>query len=272
MRAVLLLAALAVGCEGSNSSRSSSLEHGGAAWATIDPTGGASQQATGGAPVATGGVVATGGTSAIPSATGGILATGGAATGGSSSCPDGNERCNCYGNGTCNAGLTCASRLCVALGVGAGAGSAGAAAGGTKATGGAATGGKATGGKGNGGESAGSGASGGGAGVGQVTLKFCNGYDAVAYGGYAALTILTVSPASGKPQQLEASARQCSSCASFPFGEFSFWVSSKASTTPGAATTGNLQWSNYALILEDTEPLNLKIGHISDCASFSPFE
>src|SRR5512142_1968849 len=52
----------------------------------------------------------TGGTSAVGTDT---------ATGGDTSvttntdCPAGNEGCDCYGNGTCNAGLVCASRLCV---------------------------------------------------------------------------------------------------------------------------------------------------------------
>jgi len=31
----------------------------------------------------------------------------------STNCPAGNERCACYGNGTCNAGLVCASQHCV---------------------------------------------------------------------------------------------------------------------------------------------------------------
>src|SRR6185436_18140538 len=29
-------------------------------------------------------------------------------------CTPGTERCDCYGNGTCNAGLQCLSKLCVA--------------------------------------------------------------------------------------------------------------------------------------------------------------
>jgi len=53
---------------------------------------------------------------------GGTGATGGSsgssAVAGQSPCPAGSELCPCYGNGTCNAGLTCASDLCVALGTG----------------------------------------------------------------------------------------------------------------------------------------------------------
>jgi alpha-tubulin suppressor-like RCC1 family protein len=52
-------------------------------------------------------------------------ANGDAATGGARECPAGTETCHCYGNSTCNAGLVCASNLCVALGSG-GAGGAGA--------------------------------------------------------------------------------------------------------------------------------------------------
>ena len=51
--------------------------------------------------------------------------------GGVAGCPVGAETCSCYGNDTCNTGLTCASQLCVNLGVG-GAGDA--AAGGTGGT------------------------------------------------------------------------------------------------------------------------------------------
>ncbi len=66
-----------------------------------------------GAP-ATGGT-ATGGTATGAPAAGGT-AVGTPATGGVSSgttCEAGTERCECYGNGACNAGLTCASDLCV---------------------------------------------------------------------------------------------------------------------------------------------------------------
>lgn len=46
--------------------------------------------------------------------TSGIPATGGGTgTGGSGGCAPGAETCPCYGNGTCNAGLACASNLCV---------------------------------------------------------------------------------------------------------------------------------------------------------------
>ncbi|HOU92804.1 MAG TPA: hypothetical protein PLU22_17245, partial [Polyangiaceae bacterium] len=44
------------------------------------------------------------------------------------SCADGSEGCPCYGNGTCDRGLTCASRWCVLLpesGAGGGAGEGG---------------------------------------------------------------------------------------------------------------------------------------------------
>lgn len=50
------------------------------------------------------------------------LPTDGTGTGGApspnastTSCPLGSEQCDCYGNGTCNPGLTCASQLCVNL-------------------------------------------------------------------------------------------------------------------------------------------------------------
>jgi Concanavalin A-like lectin/glucanases superfamily len=46
-------------------------------------------------------------------------ASGGDAPG---SCPAGTETCSCYPNDTCNAGLTCASHLCVSFGSGGGAG------------------------------------------------------------------------------------------------------------------------------------------------------
>ncbi len=54
------------------------------------------------------------------------------AAGGQSSCPAGGETCLCYGNDTCNAGLTCASHLCVRLGSGGAVST-----GGTASTGGA---------------------------------------------------------------------------------------------------------------------------------------
>jgi hypothetical protein len=43
---------------------------------------------------------------------------GASAVGGQASCPAGGETCPCYGNDTCNAGLTCASHLCVRLATG----------------------------------------------------------------------------------------------------------------------------------------------------------
>jgi MYXO-CTERM domain-containing protein len=85
---------------------------------------------------ATGGAVTLGGSAAIGASTssiliGGALAVGGnAATAGgaasalggnttaASTCEPGHETCPCYGNDTCNAGLTCASHLCVFLGTG----------------------------------------------------------------------------------------------------------------------------------------------------------
>jgi hypothetical protein len=75
--------------------------------------------------------------SAAATGTGGSL---GAGTGGGSTCAPGGERCACYGNGTCDAGLTCASNLCVALappqGSGGTAGTGGKGVGGTLGSGG----------------------------------------------------------------------------------------------------------------------------------------
>ena len=98
--------------------------------------------------------------------------SGGGGAGGSTGCPTGNETCACYGNNTCNAGLTCASHLCVNLGTGgtggtgggssgAGGGTGGASsgAGGAGGTGGASSG---AGGAGTGGQSQTTGGSGGG--------------------------------------------------------------------------------------------------------------
>lgn len=88
----------------------------------------------------------------------------GKATGNDGGCPIGSETCACYGNGTCNQGLTCASTVCVNLGT---AGSGGA--GGNPGSGGSAPG------AGGGGSSGGSvgvggsaGSSGGTAGIGQA--------------------------------------------------------------------------------------------------------
>ncbi len=58
----------------------------------------------------TGGTEETGGSA--PSAG---AASGGAPIGGTEPCLDGTETCPCYGNDTCNDGLTCASGLCVDL-------------------------------------------------------------------------------------------------------------------------------------------------------------
>lgn len=75
---------------------------------------------------------------AQPTGTGGASAdastgSGGASTGGTTECRDGAETCACYGNGTCNAGLVCASNLCVRLSSGTG----GTGAGGSPSLGGA---------------------------------------------------------------------------------------------------------------------------------------
>jgi Mg-chelatase subunit ChlD len=82
-------------------------------------------------------MVACGGTSA-----GGSQAQGGQ---GGASCPPGSEGCACYPNDTCDAGLTCATRVCVNLGSGGSGGQGGATQGGVPAAG-ASTGGVATGG------------------------------------------------------------------------------------------------------------------------------
>ncbi len=67
---------------------------------------------------------------------GGVRGSGGASGGGGTgSCPMGDEGCSCYLNGTCNTGLTCASRLCTSFGAGGGAGGT-SSAGGTVNTGG----------------------------------------------------------------------------------------------------------------------------------------
>ncbi len=96
----------------------------------------ASDAGSGGAEAAT----ATGGRTS----TGAVSSTGGVSE---SPCPAGTERCICYGNGTCNAGLVRGSNLCVALGADGGATGFGGAGG--NATGGTATGGSATGGGGS---------------------------------------------------------------------------------------------------------------------------
>jgi choice-of-anchor A domain-containing protein len=64
---------------------------------------------------------------------GGTTPTGGLGTGGV--CPLGNEHCPCYGNNTCNLGLTCTSQLCVNLPGTGGANTGGAASGGGMGTG-----------------------------------------------------------------------------------------------------------------------------------------
>jgi hypothetical protein len=80
------------------------------------------------------------------------------------SCPAGAETCSCYGNKTCNSGLTCASNVCVNLsGSGGMSGAAGGTSGGTGGAGGSASGagGAAT---GSGGTSGGTGGTTGGTG------------------------------------------------------------------------------------------------------------
>src|SRR6185369_4245217 len=79
-----------------------------------------------------GGTVTTGTGGDVAKGTGG--APSGSGEGGASGCTTGNERCACYANGTCNAGLTCASQICVALGGGTG-GSANTGTGGNAGTG-----------------------------------------------------------------------------------------------------------------------------------------
>jgi hypothetical protein len=88
----------------------------------------------------------------------GVAGQGTAGIGGT--CPAGTEGCLCYGNDTCNSGLTCASRLCVNLAGTGGAGTGGTATGG-RATGGVATGGTSTGGTPTGGRATGGVATGG---------------------------------------------------------------------------------------------------------------
>jgi hypothetical protein len=108
---------------------------------------------------------------------GGGGGTGDGGGAGGSGCPTGFETCACYGNHTCEAGLTCASNICVNLSAGGGAGgnNGGGGAGGVAAgAGGAIAGGAGGANAGFGGSSAGAGGSGtgmggtgmGGAGVG----------------------------------------------------------------------------------------------------------
>jgi hypothetical protein len=86
----------------------------------------------------------------------------------SSSSPTGGERQACYGNGSCNAGLTCLSKVCVAMSDGGSAGgTAGTPGGGGQAGGGAGTGGNAgsvAGTSGGGGQAVGGAGAGGNAG------------------------------------------------------------------------------------------------------------
>lgn len=62
------------------------------------------------------------GTSNAGNSNAGTGNTGGTSNSGACTGDQGDERCNCYPNDTCNAGLTCLSDLCVAVGANAGAG------------------------------------------------------------------------------------------------------------------------------------------------------
>ena len=73
---------------------------------TVVPGG---MPATGGLAVLTGGMPATGGLMVV---TGGMPATGGLTV---AECRQGAERCDCYPNLTCNAGLVCLSSMCVSM-------------------------------------------------------------------------------------------------------------------------------------------------------------
>jgi hypothetical protein len=95
------------------------------------------------------------------SGSGGVQGHAGTRPGGMVSCDPGTERCPCYGNGTCNSGLACASMLCVNLGGSGGAGNATGAGGAPSTSGGS---GNGSGGSGSGG--APSGGTGGNAGSG----------------------------------------------------------------------------------------------------------
>lgn len=108
----------------------------------------------------------------------GAIAFADAACGGSNgqSCAQGTERCPCYGNSTCNPGLTCASNTCVNLGgagggSGSGGGSGGSSRGGTGGTNTAGAGGTST--AGTGGTSTGGrgGTNAGGSGGGSCTAN-----------------------------------------------------------------------------------------------------
>lgn len=116
----------------------------------------------------------------------GAIAFTDAACGGSSgqTCAQGTERCPCYGNSTCNPGLTCASNTCVNLGgaggaSGSGGGSGGSSRGGTGGTNTAGTGGTSTG--GTGGTNAG-----GSGGTGGASSAGTGGTSAAGAGGTAA--------------------------------------------------------------------------------------
>ncbi len=120
---VLLLA----GCSGSTSDE----QQPGGGTGGADATGGEGAGGAAGVLSTNDGVGGSAGGTASP--VGGTAGTGDRGTGGDpetgtggADCPDGTERCSCYGNGTCNAGLVCASDLCVDLGTGGGAGAGGA--------------------------------------------------------------------------------------------------------------------------------------------------
>lgn len=156
-------------------------------------------------------VVACGGSEGGSKNDGHVLGTGGSdagsnvsasGSGGGSRCPAGAEGCDCYGNGTCDVGLTCASNLCVSLGGAGGAGGIGGAGG---ATGSGGTGGAVI----SSGGSAGS--SLGGAGGSQQCFpegSICSGNATACCVGLTC-TVDTRSPANGTCSKLCVSGSEC---------------------------------------------------------------
>jgi hypothetical protein len=100
-RLVMLAALTAIGC----GSATAIHPNGDAGGTTGAGTGGTSPQS---------GSAGTGGTS-VQSGSAGAAGTGSGGVGGAT-CAAGSERCPCYGNGTCDSGLTCASAICVRIG------------------------------------------------------------------------------------------------------------------------------------------------------------